>query len=96
MKLRCVSIQQRTSNYHNQFRGYNETSLCFDPSETGLFTYFLCAGLQGKADKNNDGKITTGELQNYIKNNVIEISTKIHGRQTPQFYGNKNVVLGEY
>jgi len=76
--------------------GYNETSLCFDPSETGLFTYFLCAGLQGKADKNNDNKITTGELQNYIKNNVIEMSTKIHGRQTPQFYGNENVVLGEY
>ena len=35
-----------------------ETSLGFDPSETGLFTYYFCAGLQGKADENNDKKIS--------------------------------------
>ena len=29
---------------------FDQTSLAFDPSETGLFTYFLCAGLQGKVE----------------------------------------------
>ena len=75
---------------------FNQTSLGFDPSETGLFTYFLCAGLQGKADANNDNKISTGELKNYVIKNVSEISVKILGRQTPVFYGNEDIILGEY
>ena len=29
---------------------FDQTSLAFDPSETGPGTYFLCAGLQGKAE----------------------------------------------
>lgn len=75
---------------------FNETSLGFDPSETGLFTYFLCAGLQGKADANGDNKITTGELKAYVIKNVLELSVKILGKQTPVFYGNEDVILGEY
>jgi len=75
---------------------FDQTSLGFDPSETGLFTYFLCAGLQGKADANNDNKISTGELKNYVIKNVSEISVKILGKQTPVFYGNEEIILGEY
>ncbi len=75
---------------------FDETSLGFDASETGLFTYFLCAGLQGKADNNNDKKITSGELKDYIIRKVKETSPKIHGLQTPMFYGNENIILGEY
>lgn len=75
---------------------FEETSLGFDPSETGLFTYFLCAGLQGKADANNDKKITSGELKNYVIKNVSELSVKILGKQTPVFYGNEEIILGEY
>lgn len=75
---------------------YNETSLGFDPSETGLFTYYLCAGLQGNADRNNDQKITLGELREYVINNVTETSVKISGLQTPRFFGNENTVVVEY
>lgn len=75
---------------------FEETSLGFDPSETGLFTYFLCAGLQGKADTNGDKKITSGELKNYVIKNVSEISVKILGKQTPVFNGNEEIILGEY
>jgi hypothetical protein len=75
---------------------FEETSLGFDPSETGLFTYFICAGLQGKADANGDNKITTGELKNYVIKNVSKISVKILGKQTPVFHGNENMILGEY
>ena len=75
---------------------YDETSLGFDPAETGLFTYYLCAGLQGKADLNGDKKITSGELKNYVTGKVKETSVKIHGLQTPMFYGNENIILCEY
>ena len=75
---------------------YDETSLGFDPSQTGLFTYFVCAGLQGKADLNGDGVITTGELSTYVKNKVTATSVKILGKQTPHLYGNKKEILTEY
>lgn len=75
---------------------FNETSLGFDPSETGLFTYFVCAGLLGEADIDNDHKVTTGELKNYVIDQVGQTSVKIRGKQTPVFYGNEEIILGEY
>jgi uncharacterized caspase-like protein len=75
---------------------FDETSLGFDPSETGLFTYFVCAGLLGEADSNGDRKVTTGELKNYVIEQVTETSVKIRGVQTPMFYGNEEIILGEY
>jgi hypothetical protein len=74
----------------------SETSLGFDVSQTGLFTYYLCVGLQGKADENGDRKITSGELHDYIQQNVVNTSKKILGVQTPQLNGSKDVVLLEY
>lgn len=74
----------------------DETSLVFDPSQTGLFTYYLCIGLQGKADMNNDNSITNEELSQFVKDNVMEVSRKISGLQTPEFFGNGNNVLVEY
>jgi hypothetical protein len=75
---------------------FEETSLGFDPSKTGLFTYYVCAGLQGNADLNSDGKITTGELRDFVIENVTSTSVKISGKQTPVFYGNENEILTEY
>ena len=40
----------------------DETSLGFDPSETGLFAYYLCEDLQGKADANSNKQITPANL----------------------------------
>ncbi len=73
-----------------------ETSLGFDPSESGLFTYFFTAGLQGNADANGDKKITVGELKKYVTDNVTATSRKISGLQTPEFYGEDEQVLVEY
>ena len=73
-----------------------ETSLGFDQSQTGLFTYYLCAGMQGEADEDKDGKITAGELKNYVTANVVNMSKKIMGLQTPKFHGNEDIVLIEY
>jgi len=75
---------------------FEETSLGFDPSRTGLFTYYVCAGLQGEADANGNGKISNGELKNYVIKNVSETSVKILGKQTPVFNGNTKYILTEY
>jgi len=73
-----------------------ETSLGFDDTETGLFTYFLAAGLQGAADTNGDRTITLGELREYVVNNVKETSGKILGTQTPMFHGDDSRVMATY
>jgi hypothetical protein len=75
---------------------FEETSLGFDLSQTGLFTYYLCAGLQGKADNDGNKQITTGELADYIEKNVKATSQKIRGLQSPRFFGSRNIVLGEF
>jgi len=74
----------------------DETSLALDASQTGLFTYYMCAGLQGKADINNDNTITLGELYQYVKEQVMITSKKISGIQTPEFHGNTDIILTEY
>jgi hypothetical protein len=75
---------------------FDQTSLGFDDAETGLFTYYLCVGLQGKADQDGDNKITNGELYDFVVSKVSETSSKISGLQKPQFHGNRNTVLAEY
>jgi len=99
VKIKPKYMQPWATN--NSFVVFNsssgeETSMAFDPSQTGLFTYFLCAGMQGKADTNSDNKITASELSNYVKNNVCATSKKIRGLQTPEFHGNGDMVLIEY
>lgn len=73
-----------------------ETSLGFDDTETGLFTYFFAAGLQGAADANGDKTVTLGELREYVTSNVKETSGKILGQQTPMFQGDDSRVMATY
>lgn len=75
---------------------FDETSLGFDKTQTGLFTYYLCLGMKGEADTNSDKKITLGELNNYVTTNVSDMSKKISGLQTPQFNGNEDLIIIEY
>ncbi|BDX36767.1 hypothetical protein CYCD_01220 [Tenuifilaceae bacterium CYCD] len=75
----------------------SQTSLGFDQSKSGLFTYFFCKGLLGYADINNDHKITLGEMRDFVIKNVEETSVKISsGGQTPQFWGDESSILVEY
>ncbi len=72
-----------------------QPSLVLGESRTGLFTYFLAAGLQGQADLDSDGRITMAELRQYITTHVPEISRKIYQEQTPCFYGDEEWVVYE-
>jgi hypothetical protein len=68
----------------------NQTSQANDRTRSGRFTYYLAVGLQGDADKDNNGKITMAELYEFVHDNVHK-ETK--GQQTPQFYGNSDFVV---
>ena len=54
---------------------------------SGIFTYYLLAGLKGKADLNKDGYITAKELFDFVNPKVTE-STK--GKQVPVMWGKFN------
>ncbi|MBQ8573265.1 MAG: caspase family protein [Bacteroidales bacterium] len=68
----------------------DQTSLGYDLSRSGLFTYYIACGLQGDADLNADQKITMAELVEFVTSNVDKESA---GTQTPQFYGNQDFVI---
>ncbi len=99
VKIKPREVQPWQSN--DNFRVFSssrddQTSLGFDDAETGLFTYYIAIGLQGEADLNSDKKITARELRNYVTAKVSETSKKIRGEQTPQFFGNDDLILVEF
>jgi hypothetical protein len=61
-----------------------ETSLESSGIRQGVFSHYLINGLKGKANKNNDGYISLGELFEYISINVKQYTGN---RQTPVIHG---------
>lgn len=53
-----------------------ETANVYEVQKHGLFTYFILKKLQ-----ESEGKVSLDELFNYVKNNVIKTSLKIHDKQ---------------
>jgi uncharacterized caspase-like protein len=59
----------------------------------GIFSYYLMRGMKGDADVNRDGKITLGEMQPYLAENVGRQAAMISRKQEPQLIGDTNRVL---
>lgn len=97
IRVRNVSVRPWESNPN--FRvltssSGNQTSLGYDQSQSGLFTYYLATGLQGDADNDGDGTITMQELYQYVSENVSKTAKQIrNGDQTPQLFGNTDFVI---
>ncbi|MFQ5638211.1 MAG: caspase domain-containing protein [bacterium] len=95
-----IKLEKPWLNYKNftiiNSSAENETSLGFDKSKTGLFTYYLAAALRGEADFDKNHLITLGELKRYVTRNVIDTSKKFLGIQTPEFIGDESRVLVEW
>ena len=53
-------------------------------------------GLEGKADKNKDRKITNGELQDYLVQNVSQKALELGRSQKPSLAGDPDQVLMRY
>ena len=54
----------------------------------GVFSYYLMAGIQGLADKNNDNEVSLYEVGRYLEDNVTK-SVAPHN-QTPMIVGDRN------
>ena len=59
----------------------------------GIFSYYLMRGMEGDADANRDGRITVGEMQVYLAENVSRQAGMMNRRQEPQLIGDANRVL---
>jgi putative spermidine/putrescine transport system substrate-binding protein len=62
----------------------------------GIFSYYLMKGLEGKADSNEDKKITNGELLAYLDENVSQKALELGRQQNPSLAGNPDQVLMRY
>jgi hypothetical protein len=59
----------------------------------GIFSYYLMKGMEGDADANKDGKITLGEMQGYLAENVGRQAGMMNRKQEPQLIGDSSRVL---
>jgi hypothetical protein len=59
----------------------------------GIFSYYLMRGMEGAADANRDGKITAGEMHQYLTEQVARQAGMMNRQQVPQLKGDANRVL---
>ena len=59
----------------------------------GIFSYYLMRGMEGEADGNKDGKITAGEMQEYLSDKVSRQAMSINRKQDTQLVGDPSRVL---
>lgn len=59
----------------------------------GIFSYYLMRGMEGDADINKDGKITAGEMHEYLALQVPKQAEMLNRSQLPQITGDKNRIL---
>ncbi len=72
----------------------DQVSAWYPEKRHSLFTYFFLKGLQGEADNNKDGKITVGELSEYLKEHVPYMARRLKGlEQQPVVMGNAGDVM---
>lgn len=72
----------------------DQVSAWYPEKKHSLFTYFFLKGLQGGADKNNDGRITVGEMQTCLKEQVPYMARRLSGNeQSPVVSGNAGDVI---
>jgi uncharacterized caspase-like protein len=59
----------------------------------GLFSYYFMKGMEGDADINKDGKITLGEMRDYLVDNVGKQAAMMSRKQEPQLIGDADKPL---
>ena len=59
----------------------------------GIFSFYLMKALEGDADENKDGRITSGELQRYLSDMVGRQAMGMNRTQNTQLFGDADRVL---
>jgi hypothetical protein len=72
---------------------YDQISSSSPDLQHGIFSYYLMRGIEGEADTNRDGKITLGEMQSYLIENVGRQAAAMSRKQEPQLIGDMNQIL---
>ena len=67
-----------------------ESAWSLPEAKHGTFSYFLMKGMEGDADLDGDNRLTNGELQEYLLDNVSRYAQQ---KQTPQMIGDPDQVL---
>ena len=72
----------------------DQVSTWYPEKRHSLFTYYFLKGLQGECDTNKDRKITVGEMQGYLKENVPYMARRLSGKeQQPVVMGNEQDII---
>ncbi len=74
----------------------DQISSGLEEAKHGIFSYYLMKGLEGKADSNQDKKITNGELLAYMDENVSQKAAEQGREQNPSLAGDPDKVLISY
>lgn len=59
----------------------------------GIYSFYLMKGMEGDADTNKDGKITLGEMQGFLAENVGRQAGMMNRKQETQLSGDPSKVL---
>jgi hypothetical protein len=71
----------------------DQVSSTYDQKGHGLLTYYFLKGLQGEADRNQDGNIDLAELFDYLKPQVERVARReFNNEQTPQLLGSPEML----
>lgn len=82
-----AQLARSTGTFWITSTGSDQFASEFEKLGHGIFTYALIEGINGKADTNNDKKLTVRELSTYIENKVPELSEQLKGTaQYPSGY----------
>ena len=96
--VRIVADEQETPNNFTIFSAsqLDQISSGLKEAKHGIFSYYLMKGLEGKADSNQDKKITNGELLAYMDENVSQKASELGRQQNPSLAGDPDKVLMSY
>ena len=92
---RPIASKALKQSVHDNFTVFtaaagDQTAKPQEEAKHGMFSYFLMKGMEGKADKKQDNKITAGELHSYVQSNGGQ---QYAGAQTPELQGDAERVL---
>ena len=101
LKARLAKVDDealRTDNYavYTSATG-QQISAWYPDKKHSLFTYYFLKAIQGDGDSNNDKKLTRGEIQTYLTDNVEYRARTFNREQSPQMLTtDKNQVVVRY
>jgi TonB family protein len=95
---RPLALKSELSSYPSNFTvisasAHDQISSSSPELKHGIFSFYLMKGLEGEADNDKDGKISVGEMQEYLSDKVSRQAMALNRKQTPQLIGNTAHVL---